>query len=145
MLFTIIPYDYMLENGYEEENIENASVDNIIKSEIEDRKYNHYTSVSYDAKYISNYYFYKYRKYVMFNIQGAYDKIAQEYKEEKFPTIDEYKKYLSANLKNILSGQLTSYNTNNGENYKDYICEDQNGNKYTFRETGINQYTIMIN
>ena len=145
MLFTIIPYDYMLENGYEEDKIENAQVDNIIKSEIEDRKYNNYTSASYDDKYISNYYFYKYRKYVMFDVQGVYNKIDQEYRKEKFPTIDDYKKYLVEHLKEILNGQMKSYNVNKGENYKDYICEDQNGNKYTFRQTGINEYTIILN
>ena len=134
----------MVENGYNEDNIENISVDKIIQNEIEDRKYNHCTSVSYDIKYISNYYFNKYQKYILYNVESVYNKLEPEYRKEKFPTLQEYRKYVNENINNILKSQIASYSVNNTENYKDYICEDQFGNKYTFRETGVNEYTIIL-
>ena len=135
----------MLDYGYTEENIENAAINNIIKSEIKDKKYNFCTSTSYDIEYISKYYFYKYQKYIKYNIESAYNKLDKEYKKQKFPTLQDYRNYLAKNIKNIVGSNLAAYNIKKGDNYKDYICVDEKGNKYTFRETGINEYTIILN
>lgn len=145
LLFTIIPYDYMIENNYNEEKIESASVDSILQNKIEDKKYNHYTSTSYDNKYVSNYYFYKYKKYISFNVQEVYNKLNEDYKKEKFPTLQDYRNYLANNIDNILSYNLAVSNVKIEDNYKDYICADEKGNKYIFRETGVNEYTIILN
>ena len=62
----------------------------------------------------------------------------------KFDTLDEYKKYMKKNIRYIISSSIEKYQINEFDEYTEYICIDQYGNYYIFKETGVMNYTLQL-
>ena len=142
--FTIIPYDYMIDNGYEETLIANKNLDNIKNTSINENDNNYYTSNAYDDEYISNYYFNIYKENLQFNIDNIYNNMEKEYREKRFGSLQDYKEYVTKNYKELLICNLNQYTTETEDNFTNYICKDQFNNYYIFKETNIGEYTLML-
>lgn len=76
------------------------------------------------------------------NIQLAYEKLDNEYKEKKFSNIEEYSKYID-NI-GIKQAKVTKYQRTNNDNYTQYVILDENGKYYIFRETAVMDYTVIL-
>ena len=142
--FSIIPYDYMVDNGYEETLIANKNLDNIKNTSINENDNNYYTSNAYDDEYISNYYFNIYKKNLQFNVENIYNSMEKEYREKRFGTLQDYKEYVTKNYKELLKCNLNQYVAETEENFINYICKDQFNNYYIFKETNIGEYTLTL-
>lgn len=142
--FSIIPYDYMVDNGYEETLIESKNIDSIKNSSINENDNNYYTSNAYDDEYISNYYFNMYKENLQFNVENIYNSMEKEYREKRFGTLQNYKEYVTKNYKELLKCNLNQYVAETEDNFTNYICKDQLGNYYIFKETNIGEYTITL-
>lgn len=142
--FSIIPYDYMIDNGYEETLLESKNLDSIKKYSINENDNNYYTSNAYDDGYISNYYFNMYKENLQFNVENIYNSMEKEYREKRFGTLQNYKEYVTKNYKELLKCNLNQYVTETEDNFTNYICKDQLGNYYIFKETNIGEYTLTL-
>ena len=112
--------------------------------QIEQNSYNAYQlDVISEKTYISDM-FDNYKNELLFNAELAYSKLDEEYKQKKFGNIDEFKKYLKTNTKNIVVMQPSKFNKAKRDNYTQYICIDNSGKYYIFRETGTMTYTVFL-
>lgn len=90
-------------------------------------------------------YFNKYKNNMANNIQEAYDSLDEEYRNKRFGNINEYRIYVNNNYSKLMSATLKNYqvDTTNSD-YTRYICTDNSGNYYIFRETAIMQYKLIL-
>ena len=142
--FSIIPYDYMLENDYKEELIKNKNLDNIKNGLIEEKDNNYYMSNAYDEEYISNYYFNTYKRNLQFNVKDVYNSMDEEYRKKRFGTLQEYEKYVKDNYNDLLKCNLNQYIKEIENDYTNYICKDQFNNYYIFKEINIGEYILSL-
>lgn len=89
-------------------------------------------------------YFNKYKDNMFNDIEKAYNSLDNVYKETKFGSINEYKAYIEKNREQLMVSTLSSYQINNNDGYTQYICIDNLGNYYIFKETAIMEYTVIL-
>ena len=90
-------------------------------------------------------YFNKYKDDIFADLEKAYNTLDEEYRQKKFGSIDNYKTYLQERYQEIALSKIVSYKIyDKNDEYTQYICIDNNGNYYIFNETGIMQYTVML-
>ena len=135
--FSIIPNKYL-------ENTDLMNVD-IENTKIETNKYNQYVLRDYitDEEMIKMYL----EDYITLAIEEpeeAYEMLDTESKNKYFTNIDVYKKYVEEKLKKMQTFTISSCEVNNFENYNEYICIDNYGNKYIFKERYINDYSVYL-
>mgnify|MGYP003303166667 CR=1 FL=1 len=90
-------------------------------------------------------YFNKYKDDIFTNLEKAYNTLDEEYRQKKFGSIDNYKIYLQARYEEIGLSIIDSYKiSHKDDEYTQYLCIDNNGNYYIFKETAIMDYSIML-
>lgn len=94
-------------------------------------------------RYIANY-----KKMAMSYQDRAYEYLDKTYRDKRFGSLEEYKKYVQENREKIANikidkYQITSENSESNAN-KQYVCIDTEGNYYIFKETAVMQYTLML-
>lgn len=137
--FSIIPPDYIEENQFTEKKLDLIQVDEIVAN-----TNNQYEYISVTDKMMANSYMEDYAELVLNNAQQAYEMLSEEYKKKRFPTWQEYENYIRTSEKDYKMLRLMSYKVNKKQNYTEYICEDQYGNRYIFEEKGVMDYTIQL-
>ena len=78
------------------------------------------------------------------NPEEAYNLIDEEYKKERFPTFEDYQKYIEGYKDVIQTGALYQYATDYKDDYTEYILVDNYGTSYTVKETSVMNYTIKL-
>lgn len=76
------------------------------------------------------------------NIQLAYEKLNNEYKQKKFSNIEEYTQYI--NNIGISQANVVQYKKNKIDDYIQYIILDENGRYYVFNETSVMKYNVLL-
>lgn len=138
--FSIFPEEYININQYNEQNIE-SNLD-INDSEIPQKQYNTFKYTNITNEQNAKEYLKDYINKVTYKMELAYECLENEYKEKRFPTIQEYKKYINnANIKNI---ELQNCYVEKYNDYTQYTCKDQYGNVYIFKYSAIMEYTIQL-
>lgn len=90
-------------------------------------------------------YFNKYKDDIFADLEKAYNTLDEEYRLKKFGSIDNYKTYLQERYQEIALSKIVSYKIGDkNDEYTQYVCIDNNGNYYIFKETAIMQYTVML-
>lgn len=97
-----------------------------------------------DNEYIARQYINNYKRMAIAKNDIAYNYLDDEYKRIRFGNIDEYKKYIQNNINEIKSIRMSEYLVNNYNDYTEYVCKDQYGNLYIFKETAVMQYTLTL-
>lgn len=142
--FSIYPYEYMTQNNYTEENIKNTKLNITIEEYLEAKDANNYNSGVYEDEYVCTYYFEKYKTQLNYNVEDLYNSLDKQYREKRFGTLEDYKKYVKENKEDLLSITLAGYGCDEIEGYERYICKDQYDNIYLFKQEYINQYTLIL-
>ncbi len=136
--FSIIP---ILENNVD---IDNVLLNDNINS-IEGNDYNEIMEEEINDEYVAKRDFDNFKNIFIAKNEVSYNYIEQEYKNKKFSNINDYKNYskkIKEELKNI---QLKKYKSiNDNQDYTEYICIDQYGNYYIFKDKGVMDYTVML-
>lgn len=140
-LFSIIPYEYVEDKKY---NINLGNTITFDKDYIEDKQYNKFAFKNITDNETIIYYFNEIKDNAIYNVENLYTKLQQEYKEKRFSNIQDFKNYITKNIANIYSAKIEKYNINEYEDYKEYICIDQNDNYYIINELYPGQYTIIL-
>jgi len=120
------------------EEIQVMSLDNIVEK-----------GVKFKAQAISNEniakdYINIYKRLALGRPEIIYDKLDKDYREARFENLEEFKKYIETQRKEILSIRVEKYKNIMKNDLNEYICIDKNGKYYIFKETSPLQYTVML-
>ena len=78
------------------------------------------------------------------NPEEAYSMLDEDYRNERFPTFEEFQEYVNSCRYMIQYSSLSKYDVEIKDNYTEYILVDNYNNSYTIRTTGIWDYTILL-
>lgn len=141
--FSIYSDEYIENKGYDETSIEKEfDIEGI--EYIEENSNNKYTINNITDEIMARYYLYDYGNTVRRNIEKAYDLLDEEYKKEKYPSLEKYKEYIENSDKRYELLELKNYSVKEYENYIKFICKDQYGDTYIFEDSGIMNYTLKL-
>lgn len=76
--------------------------------------------------------------------EESYNYLDEEYKNKRFKTLEEYKKYISENKNHISKISIRGYEVNRLGDNSEYICTDQYNNYYIFKEKEVLNYTVKL-
>ena len=99
---------------------------------------NEYTNFNISNENAIRIYFNDFKTLVRSNINEAYSKLDEEYKNKKFPNIDSFKNYL--NSINFVNSEIEKYSMTSTK----YVMYDKKGNMYIFRIDGVLQYKVYF-
>lgn len=141
-----------LENmTYELEEMDDSVYENIDQIKLEDDETeipnNGNNTFEYEAvsdeemcrKYLEDF-----RQKELNNPEEAYSMLDEEYRNERFPTFEEFQEYVNSCRDMIQYSSLSKYDVEIKDNYTEYILVDNYNNSYTIRTTGIWDYTILL-
>lgn len=141
----------------------------LAKKTINSNDYNSSKSIFPSEQEIVNKYFKNYLENAVYDVEYTYSILDEEYKKERFPTIEEFKGYIE-NKKNLYVSAITSktyedfssmdeyieyitqkqklklqgYQIRYIDNYTRYVCIDSYNNYYVFVVTTPLNYTLML-
>ena len=139
--FLIYPTSYVKKNYPNEKSLEKYSID---IQQIDKNEYNTFSYVNIDDATIINDYIAKFRNSIINVDEESYNLLDEEYKNSKFDNIEEYKKYINKNIRQLLSINIVKYKKEVKDNQTNYICLDSNGNYYILKETAVMKFTIIL-
>lgn len=124
-------------------NIEEIEIENII-TEISDKGNNKYVYIRYTEESMSYKYFNYYKDLLLNKPEDAYRLLNDEYKAKRFPTIEEFREYISLNKRNIQNSILVKYSYQIKNNMQQYTLLDNNENCYIINENSIMDFNILL-
>lgn len=120
------------------------SIDEIKLSEddlvIEVNRYNSYKEKNISDEYICEQYLSMYKRLVLANTQESYNYLNEEYRNEKFNSLENYINYVTKNKSKIAQILLEAYSIDDDK----YILQDQWGNYYIFNIKGALDYDVIL-
>ncbi len=135
---------FSIEPVQENINIENIELDVNKLESIEENENNKFSYIQVNDETISSKYLDYYKKMLLSNVTEAYERLDEDYKKNKFESIELFEDYIKNNRDEILSASLNQYQVNEFDDYTQYICIDQNNNYYIFKETNFQEYTVIL-
>lgn len=138
MTYSIYPYKYT--------SIAEVDIDKLIKmaTSVDKNNTNVFSLSVVNNLQISKGYFVIYKGYVSSNYEKAYSILEKTYRDKRFGNLEKYKKYIEEMNKNNDKREITEYAVNVYDEYKDYICKDNYGSYWIFRETSPTQFTVLL-
>ena len=141
--FSILPENYMLSKNYI--NIQegkNIKIENFDK--IEDKVYNVFfdDNVS-DEQYIKDL-LNNYKNNALYDLEYCYNLLEDEYKNERFGSLESYKKYIDLKSRDIVLMEASKYKVYDNNGLKQYIVIDNKENYYIFIEENVMCYSIIL-
>ena len=166
LTFSVIPINKEVFDGY----INNQG-SKLATSPIEKNNYNTQEDVTVSEKNVLDKYFDNYIYELMYRPEEAYSRLNEEYRIAKFTDYNDFLNYINVHNSEITQMDIKSaktledfateddyneymanyelkginlYKIEEKEEYKQYICIDDFGNYYIFRENGVNDYDILL-
>ena len=136
---------------YELEEISDDIYENLSQIKLEDDEteipnkgenifeYEAVSNVDMCRKYLEDF-----RQKELNNPEEAYSMLDEDYRNERFPTFEEFQEYVNSCRYMIQYSSLSKYDVEIKDNYTEYILVDNYNNSYTIRTTGIWDYTILL-
>ena len=124
-------------------NIDDIKITNTTEY-IEPNERNTFLKSSINESQIATKYFQEYKSLLLDNPNKAYEKLDEEYRNKRFGSVDEFKKYISDNKKNIELMQIYRYGIEEYNNYNEYIARDRYDNIYIFNEKAPKDYAVLL-
>lgn len=141
--FSIYPYEYILEKKYNtlEENqslnIEEAQL-------IKEKTVNIYEDQSNQYSTIAISYFQKMKQDFTYDAQYLYQMLDTEYKQKRFGNYNNFEQYVNNMKQNIENAEVEKYSRTYHDGYIQYICVDNYGRYYIFKEIKTLDYSIQL-
>lgn len=140
--FEIYLNDYFSEGNYSKDDISTMKTLNIEKIEENENNTFQYKDINKDE--IVEMYYEEYLKQMKSNIQYAYNLLDSEYKSIRFPTEESFKNYINNVIKLSDTRKVVTYKIKNCDKYMEYVCQDNYGNIFIFKVTGVMKYTVIL-
>lgn len=86
----------------------------------------------------------KYKEEILYNQQLAYEHLDDEYKTKKFVSFEEFQNYAKNNVRKNVLLELKQYQKIASNDYALYVCVDQNGKYYMFKENAVMDYGLIL-
>ena len=144
-VYSIYPEEYVKKHGYDK-----IQVGDKIQDDFETIESNGYNSFEYkhisdlEENVISKELFEKYQYSLQYDLNYAYDTLSNEYKEKKYGNIENYKKYVQSNYKDLIKCKIDKYQVVNNDGNKQYVCLDNYGNYYIFSPKNMCNYNLEL-
>ena len=166
LTFSVIPINKEVFDGYV-----NNQGSKLATSPIEKNNYNTQEDVTVSEKDVLDKYFDNYIYELMYRPEEAYSRLNEEYRIAKFTDYNDFLNYINVHNSEIIQMDIKSaktledfatedeyneymanyelkginlYKIEEKEEYKQYVCIDDFGNYYIFRENGVNDYDILL-
>lgn len=139
--FGIYPTDYI-----EKLKIDQAKVGDNLKIEkddfaLEESEKNQYKKEIISTNSVVQEYIDLYKFNTNYDVEKAYESINEEFKNNKFGNLAEYKKYLENNLQTI---EVDKYATDKTTDFTQYVCVTSKGKYFVINETAPMKYSVML-
>lgn len=112
--------------------------------EIEEKDNNKYEDTIVNYEYVVNQYIKVYKNMFISNPELAYQYIDNEYKDKRFGSIENYKKYINSNISELKKLEINKYSIDENTDYTRYICKDIYNNYYVIKETNPMSFTLFL-
>lgn len=123
---------------------EGDSIDIQVGENIEKNDNNTYIFKSISDETYCRDLFYKFKEEILYNPELAFSNLNEEYRQKRFETLDKFKEYAQNNMGKYAKIQPQQYQRSVSGDIVQYICTDQNGNYYIFRENSIMDYELIL-
>lgn len=111
--------------------------------EIKDYGVNEYIPVMVNDEQMSRKYLNDFKNMLIYDLNGSYELIDYDYRNERFSSIDEYKNFISS-LDLSRMTELDKWATYEVNGYKYYDLYDKIGNRFIFKTNGVMQYEVLF-
>ena len=140
--FSIYPQEY-IDKNFDEITTDSIQI-KINKNNIPKNSYNgiRYSKISDD--YLALQYINTLKKRILNDPEYAYTLMEEEYKQKRFGSLENFKKYVNNNRAEIEQIETESYLKNTYQDYTEFICKDQFNNIYSFKDRGIMNYIVEL-
>ena len=140
--FSIIPQEYVEKNNKDIEIGKGIDI-NVPESIPENDNNTFRYKKTSEETYVQDL-FAKLKDEIKYYPELAYNNLDEEYRNKKFESLEDFKKYINNNEEKYSKMQVKEYQKTIEDDYTQYICVDQDGNYYIFRETSLMQYNLML-
>ena len=135
-------------NNYIKDNYTNIKVGENVEWKLDENIEKNDTNI-YDYKNISDQTYIqdlleKYQSEVLYDQETAYNNLDEEYRNARFGSYENFLIYAKQNIIRNVKLKLSKYQINNYEDYKEYVCQDGDGNYYIFNEKGVMNYGLLL-
>ena len=140
--FAILPHEYIKAEKldlYEKENIQLYNEELIEKNDN-----NTFSIVSNVNEEMCQKYFANYKTSLIYDAEFAFTCLQKEYAAKRFGQLDNFKNYIQKNWEEINQAELRKYQVNDYADYTEYVCVDQFGKLYVFKEEAILDFTLQL-
>lgn len=137
--YSIMPKEYFNDI----ENIQSI-IKNLDIKYIDKNKNNEIKKVELTDQQICLQYYSDYIDLIKNNQEKAYEKLDESYREKRFGSLDNFKKYIKENLNDISIDMLSKYQVKDQNEYNEYMCVDKKGRYYIFNVTSAMNYTLFL-
>ena len=132
MTFSIMP-NYNLTNNFDD-------IESIEKNNSNEYKLKILSTQEKAEKYLEDF-----KDRILYSTKKSYEFLDDEYKNNKFKNYEDYEKFVKMNEESIYNISLQKYKeVNLNDDNTEYICIDQYGNYYIFKEMGVMNYTVQL-
>lgn len=111
---------------------------------IEKNDNNYFSYTIMQENDIAQKYFTYYKKLMQDNPDMAYLLLEEEYRNKRFGSVEEFKKYVSNNQEDIEGYLAKEYEANYLEDGTEYICQDQYKHTYIFKVSAVMQFQVKL-
>lgn len=140
--FEIYLNNYFSENGYSKQDTSTMKTLNIEKIEKNNNNIFQYKNVN--PEQIAEDYYNDYISKMKNNVQIAYNLLDPDYREKRFSDISEFRKYITDVINTDIDRILLTYSITKYNSHTEYICQDNFGNNFIFKSTGVMNYTVIL-
>ena len=140
--FSVMPQEYVIEkygNIVEEQNLDINAEQNIAQN-----TNNTYTEREITEETYLKDLFAEIRNELLNDYEAAYNHLDEEYRTQKFATLEEFSNFASGKAEEYKSMALAQYQVTEQDGYTQYVLVDQNGKYYIVNETAVMKYTTML-
>ena len=86
----------------------------------------------------------RFKKITLANTNISYKYLNEEYRDKKFENVNEYNQYIQNNNERIEQANLSKYKVNYEDDYLEFVCIDQNGYYYIFKQYSPLNYDVIL-
>lgn len=140
-------YEIIISSKQEFDNAKNNTIKDTYKKDIliQENTYNKIKKGAVSDFQVLKEYFDDYKFKAIYYPEEAFTLIDETYKKEKFHNnIEEYKTYIQNNKDTLQDANIVKHGVTREGNYIKYTFVDNFNNYYELKETGIYEYTILL-
>lgn len=105
---------------------------------------NNITNQAITDQYLCGQYLLIQKRLMLSRPEISYNYLDEEYKNKRFGTLENYKRYISENKAHILKMALKGYQVERIGEDTQYMCKDQYGNYYLFNTKEVLNYKVLL-